>query len=318
MASIYGNRPTGLPKPPPWIAEKANQADQELPPYQVPQDYQWGNGYSTDDLLKMFPIQDQPEPAAVDDEPAPQVWDEKIPGSTPQGLPKPPPSVRSTNPFGKDNLGRTLLDIGASFLSSNDFNGGLAGASRAIGSRSDELRAQNAKQTSYGGPQGQFEITTNADGSRVIRKVPEFAQAIQEQEAAKRALTPKDAVDQRARVVYSIAQLPAEQREAAYRDIMVNPEYYGISTKGMPMVWSDSYGAVMGGLGQTVNQAENSDLRGRQFDHRQVVDQERLGQGRQRLQQGAARVQQGAERLKRGGSGKGNSGFKAPSGFILD
>jgi hypothetical protein len=57
-------------------------------------------------------------------------------------LPKPPPAVRSNNPFGKENLGQTLLGIGSAFLSSPDFFSGLGAAGQAVSSRKDALRQQ--------------------------------------------------------------------------------------------------------------------------------------------------------------------------------
>jgi hypothetical protein len=115
--------------------------------------------------------------------------------------------------------------------------------------------------------------------------------------------------------VYQISQLPPEQRAEAYRDLRANPEQYGISAQGMPMVWSDTYGTVAGNMGQSVSQAEAQDLRAQALKHRQFVDQRRLDQGDARISQGAARVAQGAERLKRAPR---SVAIKPPAGFILD
>lgn len=309
MMSTYGNRPSGFPTAPPWARSRLSDNDipsgnpldppasRELPPISPEAaKASWGNGYSPDDMLKMFP------PVT-----------ETIAPTDDRRLPKPPPSVmRSDNPFAKDNLSRTLLDIGAAFLSNDDFGHGLGAAAQAVGGRQDALRAANQKQTTYGGPGGQFEITQAPDGTRSVREVPEFADAIRREAEAKKALGPKETVDLRSRLVHSISQLPPEQRAAAYRDLMANPEYYGVDTKGMPTIWNDNYGAVMGDLGQTVNQAEAGVLRGQQFQHRQAVDQARLQQGDQRLQQGATRLKQG------GGRSGPRATSKAPSGFIWD
>jgi len=55
-----GNRPSRLPNTPPWASPSLRQSE-ELPP--VSQQGPWGNGYTNDQLLKMFTSQDdQPQP----------------------------------------------------------------------------------------------------------------------------------------------------------------------------------------------------------------------------------------------------------------
>lgn len=212
-------------------------------------------------------------------------------------------------------MSRTLADIGSAFLSNQDFGAGLGAAGQAISARRDALHQMNKPKVEYAGPDDQFEITTDRDGNRQVRQVPEFAKAIQDAREAKQALNPKDAFDVRTRAIYQISQLPPEQRAAAYRDLRANPEQYGISMKGMPLVWDDIYGKVAGNMGQSVGQAEAQVLRSQQFDHRKAIDERRLQQGDARVQQGAARVSQGAERLKRAPR---SVAVKPPAGFILE
>lgn len=234
-------------------------------------------------------------PVAYEDEPSPQVWDEKLPGQT-TGLPKPPPGLvkRDTNPWSRENRSRTLRDIGTAFLSNeNSFLGGLGAAAQAVSAREDYLKAP--PKSTFGGPDDQFEITVDPrTGERTIREVPEFSQAVREKRAAAKAPTAppiKDAVELRARAIRAIGQLPMEQRSAAYADLMANPQAYGgIDTTGMPVMWDDRYNQVMGGMGQTVNQAESSDYRDRAFGHRVEVDNRRLTQGDTRIQAAAAKA----------------------------
>jgi hypothetical protein len=231
----------------------------------------------------------------------------------PEPAPKP---AYSDNPWAKQNLSRTLADIGSAFLSNQDFFSGLGAAGQAVAGRRDDLHKLNTPTVSYGGPDDQFEISIDPrTGQRTVREVPEFSKAVQAKAEAKGAPSAKEAVDLRSRAIYAISQLPPEQRAEAYRDLRANSEYYGIDTRGMPMVWSDTYGSVMGGMGQTVGQAEAQGLRSRQFDHRKAVDERRLQQGDARVQQGAARVSQGAERLRRPPR---SVATKPPAGFILE
>lgn len=228
-----------------------------------------------------------------------------------QQFPQAPPSVkRSTNPFAKDNLSQTLLDIGSSFLSNDNFFQGLGQAGQAVGGRAKALR-QGPNRTEVGGPDNQFEIITDEEGNRTYRQIPEFAKVLADKAALKERPSAKDTIDLRSRALYAINQLPQEQRSAAYADMMLNPNKYGgVDTAGMPVEYNPNFASVMGGMGQTVNQAIGSDFRREQFNHRQTVDNTRIDQTERRLSKPKAT----------GGIGGGRSraATKPPTGFILD
>jgi hypothetical protein len=233
-------------------------------------------------------------------------------------LPQAPPGVakRSTDPWAHGNRSKTLLDIGAAFLSSDDFFRGLGNASSALSGRHEQLNKASIPQITYGGPDDQFEISTDpTTGERTIREVPEFAQAVAAKRASTRALSPKDQTDLRARAIYAIGQLPPEQRNAAYADLMNNPGRYGVDTTGLPPGWDETYGSVMGGIGQPVGAAQANADRDRAFDHRVTQDRIRNTQTERRLGQGDQRLT--ISRNKGSGGAKRNT-FKASPGFILD
>lgn len=288
-----------LPSAPPFIARLSVAEGGELPPMfpGAPGYEQWRQSVAGNNLD--MPTAPQPNTYA----PTP----DGAPDPSTIGLPTPPPGVkkRSENPWGKGNLSQTLLDIGSAFLSADgDFFQGLGQAGQAIGGRYNELKPKAGK-IEYGGPENQFEITTNEDGTKTIRKVPEFAEAIEAKRQASNAPKPRDAVDLRSRALYAISQLPPEQQPTAYADLLANPEKYGgIDTRGMPTYWDPQYGRVMSRMGMTVPQAENDDYRERTFNYRQGNDSANRAER-------AAR----ANKPKAGGARKAP---KPPAGFILD
>lgn len=230
----------------------------------------------------------------------------------PQGLPKAPPSVRSTDPWAKENYRKTLLDIGAAFLSEDDFFKGMGKAASGLSSRMDALQ-KSPNKVEYGGPNNQFEITTDESGNRTIREVPEFARAIEEDRAAKRpTLSPSQQMDYRARIIHGINQLPPEQRQQAYADFMTNPQKYGgLDTTGMPQTYDPTYGRIAGNMGMSVPQYEAGVDRDRGLEMRANTDNWRRQQGEARLKKSS-----GKGGGRRGGALRGAP--KLPAGFILD
>ncbi len=266
----------------------------------------FGETIGSDDMFKRL------EALPATSAPTSQAVAEPNAASLQKPLPSAPPNVRSTNPWSKENRQRTLLDIGAAFLSSKDFFSGAGQAASAIGNRMDELKAEQRPRHEYGGPGGQFEITTSPDGSRQIRKVPEFSDAINEERAAELAgklkvPDPKDIIELRARALRAIRELPEDQRAAAYTDLMTNPSRYGgLDVRGMPQAYDPNYASVMGGMGQSVYQAENADFRERKF----VTSTQ---QADRRLDQGDKRISAAGRKASRAASAP-----KPPAGFILD
>lgn len=239
-------------------------------------------------------------------------------------LPKAPPfAMRRSTPWDRDHISETLLGMGAGFLSSRNFGDGLGNAAQALAERNRDLRAEQAKSVSYGGPNDQFEITQDAYGNRTVREVPEF-RAANEREAAnkiklaqatsqaKQGLTTKDHLDFQSRALHAIATtVPPERRQEAYQRLISNPEQYGIDASQMPATWDDLYGTIGGSLGLNVNQSMTQDRARTAAAERTRHNQVTEGQGAQRVQQGAARVAQGAARLAKTGAAT-SRGFSAP------
>ena len=220
-----------------------------------------------------------------------------------KALPTPPPSTtQRPSIWDREHISETLAGIGAGFFANGQsFGAGLGAAAKSLAIGSRQLREDSKKSLSYGGPDNQFEITTDPlTGARTVRQVPEFAAAAEAARRTKTAPTPKDNIDFRSRAVHAISQLPVEQRQAAYADLIANPGSYGVDTAGMPSAWSDQYGSVAGGLGLNVNQSISQDLRRDVQDHRVATDARRLDQTDRRLTQGDARVSQGAVRVAQG------------------
>ncbi|MFD1959600.1 hypothetical protein ACFSHP_12085 [Novosphingobium panipatense] len=227
----------------------------------------------------------RPHADAAGSERRPETDQEEVLGGP--SLPSAPPSAKRRGPFSKENLGQTLLDIGAGFLSGHNFSDGLGAAGKALSGRMDDLRAQEKAERpsiAYGGPDDRFEITTTSDGQRVIREVPEFAKVLDAKAAAERAPKTKDVIDQRARAIYSIGQLPESERAAAYATLMEHPEMFGgVDVTGMPPGYDPTYATVMGNMGTTVGQAITNDRAERALQVRTEQGAERLRQGQQRI-----------------------------------
>ncbi len=284
--------PRGLPVPPPYISRASFSADE---------------GY--------------------EDGPAPQAFER--PGAL--QLPKMPPSAkRRATPWDKEHISETLLGIGAGFLSSQNFGDGLGNAAQAIGGRMKDIRAERRRSTKYGGPGDQFQIVTDADGNDTITEVPAFRDAVARDAAgklavaqagidARKGLTAKDNIDLRSRVVHAIMKLPPEERGAAYQNMLAHPEQSGVDTTGMPSQWTDQYGALISGMGLSVNQSQTQELGQASLSERKRSAGVREDQGAQRVQQGAARVAQGAARLAKTGAAKPKSikAGQAMNGYVF-
>ncbi|MFN3776781.1 hypothetical protein [Sphingomonas parapaucimobilis] len=238
-------------------------------------------------------------------------------------LPKAPPStMRRPTPWDREHISETLLGMGAGFLSNRNFGDGLGNAAQALAGRNRDLRAEQDKAVSYGGPNDQFEITQDAYGNRTVREVPEFRAANERAAKAKNAPSAQDVADMRSRALYAIAtQVPPEQRQAAYQRLLANPQQFGVDTTGMPSQWDDQYGTMGGMMGLNVNQSLTQERANQvaqdAMRHRQVQESQgaqRIEQGAQRVQQGAARVAQGAARVAQGAERNAISRQKAATG----
>lgn len=218
-------------------------------------------------------------------------------------LPAAPPRKKPSI-WDKEHISETLAGIGAGFFSGQNFGDGLGAAAQTIAGRTRQLREEQRPDISYGGPNDQFEITTDRrTGAKAYREVPEFRAATDRAAAAKRLPDPKDSADLRGRALYAIAtQIPPEGRAAAYRRLMENPGQFGVDTTGMPSEWDDIYGTIAGQMGMNVSQTRAAERGDRSttslVEHRKVGEE----QGATRLQQGAARVAQGAQRVAQSGA----------------
>jgi hypothetical protein len=174
-------------------------------------------------------------------------------GSLTAQLPPAPPAKRPTI-WDKEHISATLADIGAGFFAGQNFGDGLGAAAKTIAGRTRQLSDEQRPDISYGGPGDQFEISTNRrTGERSVREVPEFRAAAERTLAAKNAPDPKDRLDLRARALYAIStQVPPEERAAAYRRLIANPEQFGIDATGMPAEWDGTYGTLGGMMGMSV------------------------------------------------------------------
>jgi hypothetical protein len=201
----------------------------------------------------------------------------------------------------KEHISETLANIGAGFLSNQNFGDGLGAAAQTIAGRTRQLREEGRPDISYGGPGDQFEITTDRrTGAKTIREVPLFRKYNEQLRDDKNRPDFKTQHDMRSRALFVIAtQVPPGQRAAEYRRLMKNPEYYGVDPSGMPAEWDDRYGTIAGTMGLSVNEGLNQKRNDAKLEddmrHARVVE----GQGNARVQQGNERVRQGAERLRR-------------------
>lgn len=238
-------------------------------------------------------------------------------------LPQAPP--RKPSLFDDDHRRQTLLALGSGILGGRDLQSGLAGATQNLLGLNQQLRAERRPQREFGGPDDAFEIVTDPrTGARTVNEVPAFQSYLK----AKR-LKAKDVADINGRAMYAVEQLPAEQRSAAYQQMLANPERYGVDPETMPSSYDPTYGSMAASMGMTVAQGQTraqaasnaSDMR----DNRANIQRDRetrTGIYRDRseatTQQGAARVAQGASRLaitQANAGRKGSGGGRSKSGL---
>lgn len=219
--------------------------------------------------------------------------------STPNDVSTPvvPSLTRPANAFDRQHVSDTLLSLGAGFLSGHNFSDGLGAAAQNLAQRNQAIRAEQRPTVTYGGPDDTFEISTYGNGDRSVRRVPEFAEAARQKQAAAKAPAYKDVMETRSRALYNISRLPPEQRTAAYADLRQNGASYGVDTTGLPDTWSDTFGSVAGGMGQSVYQSLNGDRNDKLADSRIARNDAMTVQGDARLQQGAQRLAQSVTRL---------------------
>jgi hypothetical protein len=236
-------------------------------------------------------------------------------------LPTPPPSVaKKASIWDKEHLAETLAGISQAFLSNQNFGEGLGAAAGSMGDRMAGLRKEAQKSISYGGPDNQFEIATDGQGNRTYRQVPEFAQAAKEEREAKVAPKYADVQDRRSRALYAVSQLPQEQRPAAYADLLQNAGAYGVDVSGMPASWSDTYGAVAGGMGLNVNQALTNERNDLVAKNRITNNDARTAQGAERIEISKAKDARAAAKstTPKAPPKSARKSAKLPTGFILD
>lgn len=240
----------------------------------------------------------------------------KVDTNSPVQLPKMPPSARSTDPWSKANVRRTLLDLSAAFGSSSNFGDGMGRAAQALGGRMDQLRAEATPQRRGGvGPDGTFEAVTDpVTGETTYNRIPEFQRAVDEERDAdwkrRNAPSQEDTLDLRARAIAAIRRLPADQQAIAYQRLLVSPESFGnVDTTAMPKEWDPMWGEMTEGLGLTTSQAAMIEHREREYDRKQRADRVRAEQGGQRIE--IARNRPPPRR-------PAPAAAKLPSGFILD
>lgn len=236
-----------------------------------------------------------------------------------RGMPQIPPSARSTDPWSKANVRRTLLDLGGAFLSSKDFAGGMGAASQALGGRMDQLQAEATPKRQYGvGPDGTFEARTDpVTGETTFHRIEQFEDVLAEQRQIARMekepiLTPEDHIDVRSRAMSAILDLPEHERAGAYLYLMQNPHAFGnIDTTGMPETYDHRYATSIAGMGLTAHQARQMQLREEDLERKREAD-------RVRERQGGERNSIARTRANNAPSARPQSHPKPPSGFLLD
>lgn len=228
-----------------------------------------------------------------------------------QEMPKAPPSARSTDPWSKANIRRTLLDMGTAMLSDDNFFGAMGKAGQAVGNRMDQLQAEATPKRQYGvGPDGTFEAVTDpVTGETTFNRMPQFQDVLAEQRQLDRmdkqpVLTAEDHIEMRSRAMSAILALPESQRAAAYQQLLRDPTAFGgMDTTGMPEQYDPTYASTIGGMGMTAHQMQQMALREAEHQRRSEADRIRAQQAQQRIDKPpAARA----------------TTSKAPTGFIWD
>jgi hypothetical protein len=217
-------------------------------------------------------------------------------GSSLAQLSPAPPSKRAKGPtiWDRDHISETLANIGAGFFSSQNFGDGLGAAVQTIAKGTRQLRDDQKKSVTYGGPDNRFEIVTDGQGNRSVSEVSQFSAAIAAKSASaareKAAPSVKEAADLRARGVNGVLQLPPTERADEYANLLSQLTAAGIPTAGMPPVWSDNYGTVGGMMGMTVGQALTNERGDKVADERGRHNGVTEAQRNAALKQGDARV----------------------------
>ncbi len=242
-------------------------------------------------------------------------------------LPSAPPAARKkAGAFDDDNYQQTMLALAAGFFGANNFGEGLGNAAKAIYGQNDAIRKEGRPQ--LGGPDNSFEVYTDPQTGEHTFKPIQAAVDYQNRKRVKQ----KDVADIHGRIMTAISQLPAEEQQAAYADVLANPDYYGADPEALPQTWSPTYGRVLGDMGMTVSQAltrkQAAEAEGNREKHRTVADEQRekrLGIYSERSEaltnQGEARIGIAREALSRrgsGGGGKGGRKGKTPISSMSD
>lgn len=168
---------------------------------------------------------------------------------TPQLPPAPP--RKKPNLFDRDHRQDTLLAIGAGLLSGNSLGDGVGRAAQNMLGLRQQMTGEQRRTHEYGGPDNSFEIITDPrTGERTVRPVAQFQDYLEDKRTK-----PKDTADINGRVMFSLQQLPEEQRSAAYANIRANPTYYGVDPSTMPEQYDPIYAEMASGMGMTVSQA---------------------------------------------------------------
>ncbi|WP_066803347.1 hypothetical protein [Sphingomonas asaccharolytica] len=264
---------------------------------QLVDDYkrQYPNGYVPD-----APPAAAPAPAPMAAPAAPPVQA----AAGPTSLPAAPPSTKVPDLWDKAHRRDTLLAIGTGLLSGSSLWDGIGNAGKNLFGLDRELQAQRRKDVAFGGPDGAFEVITDpTTGEKTVREVPQFQDYLE-----RKRTKAKDTADINGRAMYSLMQLPEDQRAQAYASIRANPTYYGVDPSTMPETYDPNYAAMTSGMGMTVSQAltrkRADESASALSDYRSQVQNDRerrtgiyADRSAATTRQGDARLSQGAQRI---------------------
>jgi hypothetical protein len=199
-------------------------------------------------------------------------------GDNGPGLRPLPPKAAS--PFDKANRAQTFAQIAQQFAAGKDFASGAAGAAGAIADRRSALL--KGPQSTLGGPDNSFRIITDAQtGEQSYEAVPEFEQYNQRKREGIANLRNTPGIDEaataRGSVMSTIAQLPPEQRAAAYSNFLASKDTLGYGQIGFPAAWDDATANVLGGASITPYQRSEMARRAAGDEHSQTIADGRLG-----------------------------------------